>query len=388
MKKSKEPASSRVVLKLKVQDTEFDRLQEGAELCVKAMNAGLWDWLERTVRGREELPEQVGKSEGTKIYHAIRREFEASGLPLLNAMIFSGAANAVQSNVSAKVDWRKRGTEKSKKRSDEIQSYDQKPPFFTKRQLLVPCRIADASFGDRLILEVSHVTLQAPRKPNPPLFMDISTKQLSSGHKKLIRRCISGDLKLADSKIVLKDDSWYWHLPIAIPFEPMNSDAVMHLWPTIPPEGISQGRPFRIAFEDGGRDWFVGDGRYLLSQETRFTRVKKEIGWRYRQRNGTGHGRKKIDAQTAKYGRRLMNIRDEFRRRAIADVVRQADRRRIGRLIFHEPTNPVKERLWFAESGTDFDWTRFGADLKNALAKIGTTVEVQKLNMKEVCNAA
>ncbi len=142
-------------------------------------------------------------------------------------------------------------------------------------------------------------------------------------------------------------------------------------------------RPFRLSFPDGG-GWSVGDGRYLHAQTMRLIGLRKQIGYRYRNRNGTGHGRAKITRSVRLRVQQLGNVRDEFRRRLVNDIVRQCERQQAGTLVYREPSGPAKTKCWFERRKLEFDWTRFLTDLKNSAARHGIAVEKKRLKMEEV----
>jgi len=368
-------------LKLDLSDEQKELLTDVAKLCRKARNAALENWLLRK-RGLPETEKQAkpsrknvgeGLKESTKIYHAVRL-----AAPTLNTAMVSMIANGIDSNLRSKLDWRKQpgavdGGEKPKKavRADAILAYDDRPPFFTKFE--IPIRSAISSFTF-----VEWPELSTPFYVGAKVDLKLRTSQLKGGHKRLLHELAAGTRKLSDSRIVEKDGEWFWHVPIM--FETVvRSEIEATLWPVF---DAKSSRPFDMDLP-GDRTWGIGDGRYYIGQATRFIALRKAIGWRYKQRSGAGHGRKKIDDAMRKRWCQWQCIATEFRRRAINDVVKQCVRGNIGTLIYREPSLVVREKSWFDLNGLDWDWTRFLGDLTNAAARQGIDVVKRPLKLKE-----
>lgn len=378
-------------LKLKLEPDQAKELQRIAELCRRGRNAGAMDWLLRQ-HGKPESPKQserlckhpkyVGKdkSESSKIYHAVRAESDG-----LTATIHSMLANQVNSFLNGKLDWRRGKADDGKRprRKDAILKYEDRPPFFTAIE--IPVRAVDArfSFGDIPAMECRLTS-------DGKTVLKISTGSLSAGHKRQLHALADGARKLADSKLLLKDDEWYWYLPMAFETTAIVSDRQCVLWPTlIAEEGERQlDRPFRLVIPDRQKPWGIGDGHYLLAQTHRFTTIKKQIGWRYRQRNGAGHGRKKVDAKQRQVSQALANVVDEVRRRMIVDIVRQCEIAGCGTLLYREPSLPLRERTWFAKHGLEWNWTRLLGDLENACKRRGIVLIKEQWKLKDAKDAA
>lgn len=375
------------VLKLKIGEESWPALVQIGQACRKARNVALEDWLLRQ-RGKPESERQSKrlvvrkdktsdqpKSESTKLYHAIRE-----GVPELGTTQASMVSAAVWSSLSAKVDWRRGSGDNGKRmrRRDAILSYEDRPPFFTALEIPLHNAHTVVKFTDRLTL-----TIGRPLDSVPVLVVDVSLRDLPPGKQLLLRELASKKRKLADSKLVERDGQWYWHVPLTFETEVL-SDRTAELWPVLGTtrDGKQQDRPFRLDLP-GRRPWYVGDGRYLLSQTARLIGLRKQIGWRYQQRMGAGHGRQKIDEAVRRRRQQEKNMRTEVLRRAIADVVRQCVREKCGCLVYHEPSLPLRKRCWFQAAGLDWDWTKFEADLRNAAARQGVAVETKAWKWKE-----
>lgn len=381
-------------LKLAVDDETQQQMRVVASHCRHARNAAVEDWLLRQ-RGKPETAKQSQrlckhvkhegkpKSESTKLYHAI-----TAAVPELGTTNASMIASAIASHLSAKVDWRRGKDESGRtpKRKDAILAYEDRIPFFTGD--CIPVRSKDS------VITVRDgqwsLTVRRPLRDMHWLAVDIASRGLPPRIKSILADISTGARKFADSQVLLTSKGWQWHLPVAFERDQLDETIEAHLWPTIPSETARRqsDRPFSLVLPNQQRPWYIGDGRYLLAQTERLVGLKKQIGWRYRQGMGAGHGRQKIDAAVRRRSQQLDNIRAEVRRRAIADIVSQCVRAKCGKLVYHEPTNPAKDRLWFAAVKLDWDWTRFGADLKNAAARKGVEVVIVKLKIKEVIGAA
>lgn len=362
------------IIKLKMEDSSSD-LDVIANLCRKARNAASMNWLMRQ-HGFPETDKQSkrlkfhkakngkvttgGKTESTKLYHAIR-----SAVPELGSSICSSLSQSLDSYLKAKVDWR-RGDDNDgnrPRRKDAILAYEDRPPFFTAVQIPIINLKTSLTFGDTLTMVSQNIS-----KDCPVISCSFSLKGMPPKYKILLREIHSKKRRLADSIFVRKDETWYWYISIEFTHE-IRSDVEAILTPVFPSgKEIGQSdRPFCLQIPKR-RPWYIGDGRYLKSQTQRLVGLRKQIGWRYRQGNGAGHGRRKIDDAVSKRRTQERNMRDEVRNRMISDVVKQCVRSECGILIYRQPTGPARRLSWFAENKLDWDWTKFLMDLTNAAA--------------------
>ena len=230
------------------------------------------------------------------------------------------------------------------------------------------------------------IEIRRPMRDIQSLRVELSLRDIPPGVQKVLREIASGTRKLSDSKLLFKDrnKAWYWHLPVTFETE-QRSDIEAEVFATIGnPKGRQSDRPFAMKLP--GRTWYAGDGRYLLSQVSRLVGLRKQIGWRYRLRQGAGHGRKKVDDAVKRRREQEHNVRNEFRRRLIVDILRQCERSEVGKLVYREPSLPLREKCWFGCVGLEFDWTRFASDLKNAAARKGIVVESKQYKWKDAQN--
>lgn len=370
------------VLKLKLAEVP-DTLIEAATICREARNVASENWLLRN-RGMPETPKQAklnrkGKSlsESTKLYHAI-----TAACPSLGTDVASNISQQVNSFLSTRVDWRKGSDDNGKrpKRRDAILGREERPAFYTDLSVPVANKHVTIHFENDVQVHVTNALRSG--QGQRALDFAISLKGVPTGIKRILHSLANGDRKLADSKLLQRRGNWYWYIPVAFEVEHLHEDRVAVLTPVIG-KGKHE-RLFALELPDRNQPWMIGEGRYLIAQTQRLIGLRKQIGWRYRQRMGAGHGRKKVDAAVSKRNQQLADIRTEVRRRAIVDIVRQCERHRCGVLRYHEPTGPAKKKCWFEANGLEFDWTRWITDLSNACARCGIAVEKSKLKWKDI----
>lgn len=378
-------------LKLDCSDDDQETLRLVGSLCRKARNVGIEDWLlrqrgmppsakqaappqPRRVRGNNGeivLRKRETSDESTKIYHAMTEAVEE-----LDTRLVSSLSREITKELNAKVDWRKNGCENKKRRKrDDILEYEQRPPFSQCLKIPVVASCTQLQYGPQ-----TEVRLKLLRGSAESI--RIKTAALGPRLKQKLLEISEGHRRLQDSSIHYRHEKrcWFWHLPITEdPAETLDETVEIVLMPACgDPDKPSHDRPFHVG------NWYIGDGRYLLSQLERIIASEKEIGYAYRhRRTGTGHGRQKRTKAIAKKRLQRRHQIEEFRRRLIVDVLRQCQRANAGRLIYRRPSLPLREKSWFSRHGIDWDWTRFETDLKNSASKYGVAVKVKQLNMKE-----
>lgn len=363
-------------LRLKLKPDHAADLERIGTMCRHARNAAIEDWLLRQ-RGMPPNPKQRDElTESTKLYHAV-----TAAVPELDTQVASLIASAINTLLSAKLDWRRGAGEDGKRprRRDAILRYEDRPPFWSGLEIPVRSKTAKLVYGPRTYLDI--LPIRGER-----LQLDILTDKMPPKLKKVLLSVANGEAKFADSRICLKGDKWYWMLPVANETLERCQDRVLELSPIIP-VGENELKPWPFLATFGRSRWHIGDGRYYEAQMSRLWRILKEIGYQYRNRDGTGHGRKKFDRAMMLRRKQMADVASEFRRKTIVSVLDQCDRWGCGLIQYREPTLPVRDKCWFAEHGVDWDWTRFLGDLKNAAARKGIVVSVVKLKMSEVVRA-
>jgi len=389
------------LLRLKVEPRHAAELAEIGELCRRGRNAAVTDWLLRqhglpesdrqrkrlramSANERDKLlargldPDVQQKSENAKLYAAVTEK-----IPELSGAVASVIANSVASSLSKRIDWRRGFDQEGKRRRmrDAILAGDDRPPFTTKREIPVVGKKASVAFDDTL-----SVSIQRPTQAIECLTLGLSLRRLPAPHKKLLRALASGARKLTDSKLVMKDQEWFWHVTFFDERERL-SDARAELYPVLAGERTKSFDPFlRMEFPED-RCWYVGDGAYLRAQTRRYIGLRKQIGWRYRFGHGRGHGREKVDAAISRRYEQERNMRSEVLWRSINDALRVCERRNFGVLVYHEPSLPLREKCWFARNdqglSIDWNWTSFRQRLINAAARRRVEVIVEPWKLKE-----
>lgn len=376
---SSQSKKSITVLPFKICETDVE-LDPVAEICRKARNVAIEDWLLRQ-RGMPESEKQVNpNSESGKLYHAIGEKVPE----LFGTQTASKIAGDVSSYLTGKLDWRRGFGEdgKRRKRQDAILDYEDRPPFFHCLEVPVHNKECSIKFGDETVVTLKRVTRNCG-----PINLKLSLRELPPRYKKILQAISKGHQKLACSKLVQKKNGqWYWFLPVDFEQPSANPDTQVTLYPVVPNIDGDPERPFRIESENHKRN--IGDGRYLIAQMRRYESIIKRIGYHYKnRRNGAGHGRKDYDKAVKKHRRNQRNHVDEVRRRAIKGIVDYARRNEAGVVVYREPTGPAKEKCWFDRNGLTWDWTRFASDLKNSLAKHGIELRIKKLKIGEIVKA-
>ena len=378
------------ILKLPLAPTteQLESLDAVARACRKSRNSAVENWLLRErglplsarqatppqprhvrnrITGQTEMRARETSSESTKLYHAM-----TAAVPELDTSLVSSLASEINSHLRAQVDWRKRNGQK-RTRADDILDYEQRPPFSQAMRVPVVSRKACFTYGPQTTLSVrflrsGHGDVET---------FAIPTERLGTRIKRKLLDIANGDRKLRDSYFHYRPERnrWYWYLPVEEDVaQPLDATIILELRPSV---DVAD-RPFQI-----GRR-YVGDGRYLQSQLSRILTAEKEIGMSYRdRRTGAGHGRKKRDKAIAIKRLQRRHRMDEFRRKLIVDIVRTCERNNAGRILYREPSLPVRKRCWFALVGIDFDWTRFLSDLKNAATRAGIEIDKRQWKWKE-----
>ena len=390
--KTKDTLTYTTVLRLKIVEADTSNgycskedLDKLACICRHGWNAAIEDWLLRQ-RGMPESEKQArpgrvkeSLGEATKLYHAV-----GSRVPsLFGTQTAVTVARNVWSYLQADADWRlqKKGAKKIKRR-DLILAYDSRPPFSAAKNIPTYGASTKVNFADSLTVSFRRLT-----RESGVTTIKVSSKKLPKSHKALLREMAEGTRKVPDSKLVFRNDHWYMHIPVRYTKPKPKQDVVAHLYPVIG-NPDNQDRMYNL-YLPGREDkvWKVGDGRYLRSQVSRLVALRKHIGWRYRQRQGAGHGRKKVDAAVVKRWNQQRNQFYAVRQRAILDIVKQCQKYDVGTLIYHEPTGPLKNHCWFSTVKLDWDWTSFLMNLRNSLAHRYIDLSVKKWKLGEAKKA-
>jgi hypothetical protein len=163
-------------------------------------------------------------------------------VPELGTTQASMIAEAINSHLGAKVDWRRNSDDKKKRRRDAILSYEDRPPFFTSLEIPLHNTHTKVTFGDRLTIAVNRPMADMKR-----LVLDVSLRGMPRGKQRLLREIADGKRKLASSRLVERDGEWYWHVPFTFESS-VRSDRIAELWPVTDAkkDGKQHDRPFML----------------------------------------------------------------------------------------------------------------------------------------------
>lgn len=358
-------------------DEPPESLKAIAERLRLARNVASMDWMMRQAGLPLHGKQNPDRCESTNIYHSIK-EHDIG----IDSQVASMLAASINSFVSGKLDWRENESGKAK-RSDAIKAGNARPPYFTAIEIPVHNKISKLTLEDCYRLSIRPIVNEQP------ISLKIATSKLPRRLRLVLASILSGEQRMPCGTLHYRDKgskpAWYWNISISSEVEPLDSDVEVEVWPTLDGDGErSVDRPFTCVLP-GGRKWAVGDGRFFLSQVERLEGAIKSIGHAYRnRRTGAGHGRAKYDANKSRFRAQLANVTAEVRRKCIVDIIDQCKRNNAGTLVYREPTNPAKDKVWFKIKGVEWDWTRFGTDLKNSAARAGIKLKFKKLKIAEI----
>lgn len=210
----------------------------------------------------------------------------------------------------------------------------------------------------------------------------LEVRQMSKGHRRLIQRICRREWKLLDSKIVFKNDAWYFQLTYDQPIKDhgLNKDNVATLVPCLPDEP----HPFALEFPDGRR-WYFGRGDVFAAEYHRIHERRKHLRVRYRyQGSGSkGHGRKRFYYKLLPYSRSAKDLGERIVKMSVADIIKACVKNDCGKIVYREPTKPLRQKCWFSKRNIPFDWTRLASQLTNKTTLHSLEYEVERMRMKE-----
>lgn len=208
----------------------------------------------------------------------------------------------------------------------------------------------------------------------------LHVKDLSNGHRRILKQLTNGTMPLCDSQITFFRGDWYINLSYKLPTSAiaLPKDRVL----TVEPCGPNDPRPFRLYWtnEDGdARTWDVGAGRPLTMEYRRIQAIRRAV----RSKGYMGHGQQKQHSRTSHMSDRVILLCDRFRKQTVADIIRLAISERCGSILYHEPTMPVRENTWFADQDVPMDWTKFESHLANKSINTGLEYHTERIGMAE-----
>lgn len=305
----------------------------------------------------------ISQSKAAELYHVYKEV-----APHMSSNVASGCWNEVLSDLKDKMPYNHEG---SQYRWQAILNYEVQPP--TYRASVLPCPSGPSGFiytDDRLELLHPLLSKTSGYKCRSPVvrLKGLRSKGISRGNQELLKRIARGELRRADSTLVLQKGEWYYHLCYEVPIKDhcLNKDVVA----VVTPMRDSERRPFEMRVA-GGIRWTAGDG---IAMERKIERVairRKSIRNNYKDGAGSGHGKSKFYRAIRPMSRSVVNAQRAFQKHLINEIIRFCVQSGAGTVEYREPTMPLRDCLWFAQRGIPFCWDRFAADLAFNLQKNG-----------------
>jgi hypothetical protein len=213
----------------------------------------------------------------------------------------------------------------------------------------------------------------------------LHVRELSAGTRRILKAIAEGrdGYAFCDSSIVNKGKFWSFQLVAKVPTKDAgltpSREAILF------PQPGDQRRPFVLEMPDNGRR-YIGNGDVLKRIRQQQVIRRKTLQARYREGVAPGHGKGRFFERLRPHSRQWPLVESMFTKMAVADIVKSCLRNDCGTVVYREPTMPVREhrRMWFAEHGIPFDWTRFEAQLIHACEKVGISVKVFGRKQKEM----
>lgn len=261
------------------------------------------------------------------------------------------------------------------------------PPSF--RAVRIPIQSQDAKWcyggdgdarlvaecGDRCVIEVPIWSKKSGRKQTR-LRLELDPQRDSE----LLRAIAKQQTKMGDSSLaVSRKGKWVLRLCVALPGgEQLDASKVAELRPALPKDS----RPFLVTMP-GGRKWSLGNGRVWLVQRIRLEARRKAIAANSRE-GVHGHGRKDFFRRIRPYSRRGRDLQDRFVKDAVNRLIRSLLLARVGKLLYYEPSKPLREKCWLGHNGLPFDWTHWLGYLSHKCAEAGIEFSESKITLSEV----
>jgi ribosomal protein L37E len=81
--------------------------------------------------------------------------------------------------------------------------------------------------------------------------------------------------------------------------------------------------------------------------------------------------------------RYVVDMCSRFAKQTVADLIKLAIREQCGKIVYREPTQPVKDCGWFSTQDVPMDWTSFETKLKHRCSISGLEFVSEKIRMEE-----
>lgn len=314
------------------------------------------------------------------LYHMAR-----SVNPALSSNVVSQCWNEVIKRLKTKTPYNHTGA--ARYIWQAILAYECSPPAYRSLAIPVPNRCAGLVYegfarkaaGDKAkSLGESGCVMQFPvwsqdsGRAVRNHIVRLNVGEMARGHRKIIRRVASGELKMSDSVIVESKGQWYFNLTYVHPGDnlKLNPDRTATLELNDPAER----NPFLLHIPENGRPYYIGHGKDLDAEWTRLTMRRRVMRFRYRAGRRKGHGKGKFFAGLRPYERAFVDMQDMVSKQMVSDIVKLLAKHDCGALEYREPTKPVRDFAWYAKRGIPWNWTAFDAKLRFKMTHHGIAV--------------
>jgi len=206
---------------------------------------------------------------------------------------------------------------------------------------------------------------------------------LTAGKRRLLRRIVSGEIRMADSQLYEKKGKWYLQICYDLPeVAPSESDRVLTLMPGKPESDY----PFRFLWTDDSgkeRDWTTGRAKPLVGEYRRIEARRRSIRYRYKDGAGSGHGKKRWAKNIKPLTYAVTDLCGRWQKQFVSDVIKHAIKEGCGTILYREPTMPLREEEFFARESMPFDWTALCGRLRFKAESKGLAFETTRIGMAE-----
>lgn len=214
----------------------------------------------------------------------------------------------------------------------------------------------------------------------------IEVRQLPDGKKAILRKIVSGEWKLCDSKVVYKRGGWYYQLTYKQPQKSLNLDPQNVANLVMYPGDASH--PFVIRFQNNNGHvlyWKLGHPEALLSEYKRLETRRKVMQMRYKTASSgrKGHGRTRAYRSQKPITRKMNDMQEVFTNHVVASIVKFCTRYNCGSLIYREPSLFLRDFSWFSKNKITYNWTSLLNKVKHKMWLNGISLDVKRMGCKE-----
>ena len=369
----------------------------------------------RVADGQSELPQEKPQSELIGTSENVLYKWAVDASPNVNTNIASHLAQRVKSELTARVPYNHPFGQFNPDGSwklvrDALAANEVSAKSY--RSETIPCPSANANFsyrGFRYDLKEfnkppehrtgspsdvtgeNHCCIEVPlwskkfSNRQKRLRFRLKIKNLKPGHKRILAAIARSDIKFCDSQLVKKNDQWYLQMAYQPPTRNLgcNSAKTSVLMPG------SGSSPFFLGFFDEHGVCYatraIGNGPAYRMQQLRLKRRRKAIRYRYKFGARKGRGRRAFFETLRRESRSGIYLQDDFRKQAVADIVKSLRDHDCGTLLYREASKGTRMsgKIWFVQNDTTFNYTLFEATLAHKMAYHGINYSVDRLRMEQ-----